>query len=80
MRILALDLGVITPYILSVITIYSMFLAGNKTPVAWLVALLNQILWLMWIAMTKTWGFLPMNIALWVVYSRNYLMWKRSPS
>jgi hypothetical protein len=64
------------PYLLSAITIYSMLLAGNKKPHAWLVGLVNQFLWLSWIELSQSWGLLPMNIALWIVYSRNYLKWK----
>lgn len=64
------------PYILSAITIYSMLLAGNKKRGAWLWGLLNQVLWLVWIILSSAWGLLPMNIALWIVYGRNYLKWK----
>jgi len=53
-----------------------MLLAGNKKRGAWAVALLNQFLWLIWIFLTGTWGLLPMNIALWIVYSRNHFKWK----
>lgn len=65
----------ILPYILSAITIYTMFLAGNKKQHAWLVGLLNQALWLTWIILTKTWGLLPMNVAMCVMYYRNYIKW-----
>ena len=64
------------PYLLSAITIYSMLLAGNKRRGAWIVGLVNQLLWLVWIYLSGAWGLLPMNLALWVVYSRNYLKWK----
>ena len=63
------------PYILSAITIYSMLLAGNKKKGAWVVGLVNQFLWLIWIFLTATWGLIPMNIALWIVYARNYIKW-----
>lgn len=63
------------PYLLSALTIYSMLLAGNKKRGAWLVGLANQFLWLVWIILTTSWGLLPMNIALWIVYGRNYLKW-----
>lgn len=63
------------PYLLSAITIYSMLLAGNKRKGAWLVGLVNQALWLVWIFLTGTWGLIPMNIALWIVYTRNYIKW-----
>lgn len=63
------------PYILSVITIYTMFLAGDKKKKAWLVGLVNQILWFTWIIVSGTWGLIPMTIAMCVVYTRNYLKW-----
>lgn len=63
------------PYLLSAITIYSMLLAGNKRKGAWVVGLVNQFLWLIWIVLTQSWGLLPMNIALWIVYGRNYIKW-----
>lgn len=63
------------PWILSANTIYSMLLAGNKKRNAWAFALGGQLLWLVWILASKSWGLLPMNIALWVVYGRNYLKW-----
>jgi hypothetical protein len=40
------------------------------------VGLGNQLLWLIWIVVTGTWGLIPLNIALWVVYGRNHLKWK----
>lgn len=64
------------PYLLSAITIYQFLLAGNKKKNAWLIALGNQFLWLVWIILTASWGLIPMNLALWVVYTRNYIKWK----
>ncbi len=64
------------PYILSANTIYMMLLAGNQKKNAWAFGLAGQLLWLIWIVLTKNWGLLPMNIALWIVYGRNYLKWK----
>lgn len=66
----------ILPWILSAITVYMTILAGNKHPNAWLVGLFNQGLWLVWIVGTMSWGFLPMNIAFWIVYLRNHFKWK----
>lgn len=70
------------PWILSIATIYMTLLAGNKHPRAWAVGLATQALWLIWIVATETWGLLPMNIALWVVYWRNHVKWsgRRSAS
>ena len=63
------------PWLLSAITIWMTFLAGNKHPHAWAVGLVNQGLWLVWIVASGTWGMLPMNLALWVMYARNHIKW-----
>jgi hypothetical protein len=60
---------------MSAITIWMTVLAGNKHRWAWLVGIVNQALWLSWIVMTGTWGLIPMNIALWIVYARNHMRW-----
>jgi len=65
------------PWILSAITIYTMWLAGERSKNAWLIGLANQALWLLWIVAMRAWGLLPMNIALWIVYGRNHLKWNR---
>ncbi|HEY0820970.1 MAG TPA: hypothetical protein VGD46_19445 [Rhizobacter sp.] len=65
------------PWLLSAITIYMTVLAGNKARHAWAVGLGNQALWLLWIIVTASWGFLPMNLALWAVYARNHWKWRR---
>lgn len=63
------------PYLLSANTIYTMLLAGNKKRGAWVFGLFGQLGWLVWIVLTQAWGLLPMNIALWFVYGRNYVKW-----
>jgi len=64
------------PYFLSANTIYAMLLAGNKKKNAWAFGLVGQLAWLIWILLSESWGLLPMNIALWVVYGRNYVKWR----
>lgn len=64
------------PWLLSAITIYTMFLAGDRKSYTWLVGLANQALWLIWIFAAEAWGLLPMNFALWAVYARNHFKWK----
>jgi hypothetical protein len=63
------------PWLMSAITIWMTVLAGNKHSSAWLIGIVNQALWLSWIVMTGTWGLIPMNIALWIVYARNHMRW-----
>ena len=66
------------PWLLSAITIYMTILAGNKSRNAWLYGLVNQALWLLWVLTTGTYGLLPMNAALWLLYGRNHLKWSRA--
>lgn len=73
------NLNTYLPWLMSAITIWMTVLAGNKHPKAWLVGIFNQALWLGWIINSETWGLLPMNIALWVVYARNHWKWFRVP-
>ena len=68
------------PWLLSVITIWMTLLAGNKTPWAWAVGLVNQAMWLVWIIAVGAWGLLPMNLALWIVYTRNHIKWTAPPA
>lgn len=66
------------PWLLSAVTIWMTLLAGNKHPLAWAVGLGNQFLWFVWIVSAGTWGLLPMNLALWMVYARNHWKWSRA--
>lgn len=65
------------PYLLSAITIMQLFLTGNKHRHSWLVGLGNQCLWLTWILVSANYGLLPMNAAIWVMYTRNHFKWRR---
>ncbi len=64
-------------YIISIITILTMILAGNKSRWAWILGIGNQALWAMYIVHTHAWGLLLMTIAITVVYMRNLIKWKR---
>lgn len=67
------------PWLLSVITIWMTLAAGNKHRSAWLIGLVGQAGWLVWIVAAEAWGFLPMNLALWAVYARNHWKWNGAP-
>ena len=70
-------MSTILPWILSAITITSMWLAGSRWRYTWLLTLGNQALWLTWIIAMGAWGLLPMNAALWIVYARNHMKWNK---
>lgn len=63
------------PWLMSATTVLAMYLAGEKKPSAWILSIANQMLWLIWILASQSWGLLPMNAALWVVFIRNYRKW-----
>lgn len=65
----------IIPYILSLFTVMTMVMAGNKYKLTWFVGLANQSLWLYYILETMQYGLLPMNITLWTIYFRNHFKW-----
>ena len=64
-------------WIMSAITVWSMWLAGDRKKLAWVLGLINQGLWLLFIFQTKAWGLLPMNVALVITYSRNLIITKK---
>lgn len=61
------------PWVLSFTTLYGMKLAGDKYRNAWLFNLANQSVWLTWGLASSNWGFLPLNIGLFIVYWRNHM-------
>lgn len=63
------------PWLLSGLTAWMMFLAGDNNPRAWLLGLGTQALWLVWICAASAWGLLPMNLLMWWACARNYRKW-----
>ena len=64
------------PWVLSALTVYSVYLSGYKNRYSWLVGIVCQILWIIFAVTTKSWGLLPMNFIMIPLFFRNYLMWK----
>lgn len=59
------------PFLLSLWTMLSMWLAGSNPRLGWQFALARQVLWLAYTWFADAWGFLPLNIGLTFVYWRN---------
>lgn len=68
----------VLPWCLSCLTIWMTLMAGSKWRWAWSIGLVNNALWLVWVLASASWGLLPMNAVLWVVYTRNHLKWVRT--
>lgn len=60
---------------MSGLTILLTLMAGNKHRATWIVGIVSQSLWLVWIMLTGQWGFLPMSVFLVGIYARNHLKW-----
>lgn len=63
------------PWLISVITIYSALLCGDKKAFGWAIGFINQLLWLTWIIASETWGMLLMNFVLAFIFAKNYFKW-----
>ena len=64
------------PWFLSALTIYQNLLVGRKRLSGWVLGMIGQVFWLMWIYADEAWGLLPLNIMLCWVYVKNYRLWK----
>lgn len=64
------------PWFLSCCTVTSSWFAGDKKLMAIKISLFGQVFWSIWCVASATWGFIPLNLVLWVMYIRNYRKWK----
>jgi hypothetical protein len=56
-----------------------MWLMGNKKPMGPLVAIASEVVWLGLIIKASLWGLLPLNAALVVIQTRNFIKWTSKP-
>ncbi len=64
-------------WFMSAVTITSVWLTGNKDVRGWYLGLFSQSLWVIYIIVTHTWGFIPTTAFLAVIQFRNALKWRR---
>lgn len=64
------------PWLLSACSLLMSVLTGNLWRFAWVFGLGIQCLWLIWIAAAQAYGFLPLCLALFVIYTRNHFKWR----
>lgn len=72
------------PWLLSAITLYMTWLAGNLSRRAWGLGLLNQALWCLYTVAVwqvtgplSALGLVPLNVGLTLVYYRNHRNWRK---
>lgn len=66
-------------WIITVVTIYYVWAIGELKLHGWLMAILTQLLWLIYIYATKSWGLIPISIVLGWLAFKNYNIWKKCP-
>jgi hypothetical protein len=52
-----------------------MWLAGRRLAVGWAVAVVNELLWIVYAVQTGQWGFIAGAVLYIVVFTRNWLRW-----
>lgn len=62
-------------WVLAVIGILGIYLAGRKKAAGWLVGMSAQLLWFVYAIVTKQWGFIFTAVAYAVIYGKNWLAW-----
>lgn len=67
---------VILPWLLSLLTGVTMWLAGNKDKRAWYIGIGAQFFWVAFDIYVGAIGLLPVSLMLFVVYWRNLTKWK----
>ena len=68
----------ILPWIISITTLYMLWLVGNRNAGGWKVGIGLQFLWLLYIIVGEVWGLLPLNAGMWYITVRNYYKWTHS--
>lgn len=72
-----LDPAQLIPLALSLNTIALMWLVGDRRILGWVLGLVGQAVWFVFIAVFDAWGLLPLATVLTVVYARNLAKWRR---
>jgi len=63
--------------LVSLVTIFGMWLVARKDWRGWLVGICNQVLWLVLIIQTRAWGLLLLTATLLYIYAKALLQWRR---
>lgn len=64
-------------YLLSIVSLVTLWLIGNKNKAGFILGLLNQILWIWYALMLKQYGLLVGVMAYAVIYIRNLIKWNK---
>ena len=57
--------------------VLGMWLAGRRLAVGWAVAIVNEVLWIVYAVQTRQWGFIVGALVYIGVFARNWWRWSR---
>ena len=63
-------------WVLSVISLLTVYLIGKKKLAGWIIGLFGQVLWIAWEISTKQWGLMPMTIIMTGLYIKSLNEWR----
>ncbi len=67
----------ILSYVLSALSLLSLWLVGNKNKLGFVVGLINQVLWVVYAVSLKQWGLLGGVVAYTFINIRNLVKWNK---
>jgi hypothetical protein len=67
----------VIPWLLSANTLTLTYLVGNKSNTGWLLGVIGQAMWFLFIFTWQVWGLLPLAVGLTILYARNLVKWHR---
>lgn len=70
-------MGMIYEVALSLLTLGTAYLVGNKSRLAPVLGLIAEAGWIAWVVTNQHWGLLTLNLSMFVMYMRMYFKWKR---
>ena len=65
-------------WVLTLVGVTGLFLAGSKRKAGWALGLGAQLLWVSYAIATEQWGFIASAFAYGWVYARNWLRWRQA--
>ena len=67
-------------WLLTIIGVSGLFIAGNKNYWGWIIGISAQLLWIAYAITTAQWGFLFSAFVYGGVYIRNWIKWRKDES
>ena len=63
--------------LISIVTIIQMYMLSRHIMYGLYVGLASQVLWVIFIINTESWGLVPLNVVLWWVFISGIIKWKQ---